>query len=452
MAATPELKGIHKVPNEILVKIFAFVPFVPSNISSPEQPHVPSGSHDRLRQVDSRFRNVVDSPALRLETVRYQYPEVAMLRDVTNVFSADLDEFSLLDSEIGMATDKVLKEDAGDEARHAVKMGLHLLGYMSVVTNEHENDLGNAYLFAWAKKEFFSQEWLRTLRYTMYRVCSFLLATDRNYMRVTGEDLEPGTDEQDMSVVDMTTNVRRTTARRSLEAAILTQNHSGLLHKKIIAGDISGLQDRTVALYSCLTDLCLQQLGVVAGIFPSGTDEYIEEALKFVKGMHWRMLSSPLRLPAESGEDEPAEGMRGVQILRPFTQELLSDMSLVSTFGRCHVDADTSPTMKDLKEVGSFLRSAHDAIITHGAHNDLEAYIEGQNLMPSGVPIGRNGENGSEDEDDTSNEADYVSDDSEEELDSDWSDMSDYVGSESEDDDDSDALVSEEAGDEDAGV
>lgn len=159
MAATStELKGIHKIPNELLIEIIAFVPFIrPGFLILPELSYL--GSHVRLRQVDHHFRDIIDSAALRLQTVRCQFPELAALRGITTVSFTELINFSLIDANVRQATDKVLKKDGEESAKHAIFTSLHLLDYMtSVVNNDKQYDLTNACLLIWAKMDLFSSK------------------------------------------------------------------------------------------------------------------------------------------------------------------------------------------------------------------------------------------------------------------------------------------------------
>lgn len=171
MATSPEPKGIHKIPNEILVKILTIVPYVPevdgsvdcsSNViegqTTVRQTPAGAGSHVLLRQVNKRFRDIVNSPALRLETVRHQYSELAALRHVTSIGSAELVELALLDTKVQQAATKVIGQKEGEKARQAVIVSLHFLGYMAFIVGDERGSVTNAYLLAWAKRDFFTKK------------------------------------------------------------------------------------------------------------------------------------------------------------------------------------------------------------------------------------------------------------------------------------------------------
>ena len=151
-----EPQGIHKIPNELLVKILAFVPFVRPGplirIASP--PPLPHSSHSRLKLVDTRFRNTVASAALRLETVRCQFPELTALRNVTSISLAELNEYSLIEFKIRSAANLVTRDIDNEKARNAVYVSLHLLGYMSNIVGNARHDLTNAQLLTWTLRTY----------------------------------------------------------------------------------------------------------------------------------------------------------------------------------------------------------------------------------------------------------------------------------------------------------
>ncbi|KAK5952542.1 hypothetical protein OHC33_006587 [Knufia fluminis] len=341
MAATPEPKGINKVPNEILVKIFAFVPFVPSNSTTSDESRFPSGSHDQLRQVDSRFRNVIDSPAHRLKTVRYQLPEVASLWGVTSVSPTDLLDFWWLDSRIRKASDELTEEEEGDMLKHIVIPG----------------ELGQ---------------------------------------------LEPGPHSASLRFIRL----------RTLEAALLTNNHSGLLHETVIAQDDTDFRVTTTRLYWTIRRVILRQTAIIAGLLPVENEEDFEEACKFTMSMEWRILSD---------DQEPGVALAGeshiARVLGPVMRESFQDFCTEQYLADIHRSART--TMDDFKQAGIFLRRAHQAIRGRHIPEDLTTYIERLGLFDLSELYDGPVNVGNEDvEEDTNAEDGHGDEDNDEDLDS----------------------------------
>ncbi|KAK5945663.1 hypothetical protein PMZ80_002869 [Knufia obscura] len=404
MAATPEPKGINKVPNEILVKIFAFVPFVPSNSTTSDESRFPSGSHDQLRQVDSRFRNVIDSPAHRLKTVRYQLPEVASLWGVTSVSSTDLLDFWWLDSRIRKASDELTEEEEGDMLKHIVIPGLYLLVYMSILVDGGDKNLTNAYLLAWARKDLFCDRWRMVLRLTARQVRDHFYTTDSDWEVMVGElgQLEPGPHSASLRFIRL----------RTLEAALLTNNHSGLLHETVIAQDDTDFRVTTTRLYWTIRRVILRQTAIIAGLLPVENEEDFEEACKFTMSMEWRILSD---------DQEPGVALAGeshiARVLGPVMRESFQDFCTEQYLADIHRSART--TMDDFKQAGIFLRRAHQAIRGRHIPEDLTTYIERLGLFDLSELYDGPVNVGNEDvEEDTNAEDGHGDEDNDEDLDS----------------------------------
>lgn len=77
MVNTTASKGIHKLPNELLVKILGQVPFTVENFYA-------------LSDVNDRFRDLVPCPATLLEIGRRQYPELGLLNNLRKVTYIEL--------------------------------------------------------------------------------------------------------------------------------------------------------------------------------------------------------------------------------------------------------------------------------------------------------------------------------------------------------------------------
>lgn len=370
-APSTEPKGIYKIPNELLVKILAFVPFIPPSPSYIGKPGA-FGSHDQLRQVDDRFRDVIDSAALRLQTVRCQFPELAALRGLTAVSPTELTNFSSLDSDVRLATDKVTKEDSDESFKHAIFTTLHLLSYMSSVVDNKRHDWTNACLVIWARKHLFSSKWLQVLRYAVHCVFDRLFPIMDDFAVMLHEDpfgvliREHGDGRK--------ADIPRMLRRRCLETAILLQNHTGPLHAKIIEEDPSDFADHIDALHGRLCDIFICWRPIAAGSGSELTEEF-EKALDFVQGMTWRMLT-------KEPEDEwiNLTPRHVSKIVRPYVCEAYSDVLLHRDFEISRFGNIPSITIREMRDAGSFLRKAHATIATKGVPGRLQRFAEASGL------------------------------------------------------------------------
>ncbi|KAK5080637.1 hypothetical protein LTR70_002653 [Exophiala xenobiotica] len=416
MAATStEPKGIHKIPNELLVKILAFVPFVPPTPSYLGKPGA-FGSHDRLRRVDDRFRDVVHSAALRLQTVRCQLPELAALRGLTAVSPTELVDFSLLDSDVRLATEKVTKKDGGMSAKHVIFTSLHLLSYMSSVVDDKGHDLPNACLFTWAKKDLFSSRWLQILRYALHCVFDHLFPTIKHFGLMLDEALT-GVMIRVQNEIQMV-DIPRMLKRRSFEAAVLFRNHAGSLHAKIIRQDGPlGLVNYADALYGHLCSILLRRCAATTRIASELADESFEDDLDFVQNMLWCASSRAFRVS---------------QIIRSYIREASNDDHLHRKYEVSNVSGGPSISIKEMEDAGAFLRKAHSVIVTKGVPHHLKRCAKARGL--SFIMNRLDGNDESESDDDGEEEDTEGTEDTEEE-----DDEEDEGEDEDEDEDEEDA-------------
>lgn len=371
MAATStESKGIHKIPNELLIEIIAFVPFIRRGfLILPKLGYL--GSHVRLRQVDHRFRDIVDSAALRLQTVRCQFPELAALRGITTVSFTKLINFSLIDANVRQATDKVLKKDGDESAKHAIFTSLHLLDYMtSVVNNDKQYDLTNACLLTWAKMDLFSSKWLQVLRYALHCVFDHLFPTIEDFALIIYDSEDPWgvviRQQGDTGMAD----IPRTLRRRCLDSAILLQNHAGSLHAEIIQQeDPPDFVNHFAELYGRLCSILIHRCAVTTGIALELADEKFEDDLDFVQGMQWCMLSDE-----QGDESVSSQACRVSQIVRPYIREASNDAHLHRKFEDFNVSDAPSISIKEMEDAGSFLRKAYTIIATKDVPDHLNRF------------------------------------------------------------------------------
>lgn len=377
-AISTEPKGIHKIPSEILVNILALVPFVPP---SPSYPYEPGslGSLDRLKQVDHRFRDVVDSAALRLQTARRQFPEQAALRGLVTVSATELVDISLLDSNIRLATDKVLKKEALEPTQHAIFTSLQLLSYMSSLVDDERHDLTNACLFIWAKKDLFDSRWLQVLRHALHHVFDHFFPTIDDFANMVPKDpmnviidSQPIYQDGILPMPDLPGMLRR----RCFESTILLQNHAGPIYAKIIAGDLSDLAGNIGALHSRISSILVHRLVIAARARPEVADVEFEDDLDFVRSMQWRMLS-------EEREDDivDAQTSRLLQVLNPYIYEAVNDSPFHDTFETCNAGETPSISIGEMNRAGSFLRKAYATIAREGVPDHLKRYAEAGGLF-----------------------------------------------------------------------
>jgi len=412
-AISTEPKGIHKIPNEILVNILALVPFVPPSPSCPNKPDS-LGSHDRLKQVDHRFRDVVDSAALRLQTARRQFPEQAALRGLITVSATELVDISLLDSNIRLATDKVLKKEARESTQRAIFTSLHLLSYMSSLVDDERRDLTNACLFVWAKKDLFHSRWLQVLRHALHRMFDHFFPTIEDFANMLPND--PMSIMTHSLVIQLLYqyDIRPSPEwagmlrRRCFESAILLQNHAGPVYAKILAEDLSDLVDNIGALHDRINSILVHRLVIAAGARPEVAEVEFKDDLDFVRYMQWRMLS-------EEREDEivNAPTSRLSQISIPYVREASNDSSLHYKFEMCNAGDTPSISIREMKGAGSFLRKAFATISKQGVPNHLERYAEARGLF-SIMSMSDDNDETEDDEDVDSADEDNGSDDEDE--------------------------------------
>ena len=443
MAATStEPKGIHKLPNELLINILAFVPFVPPTPSYLDKPGA-FGSHDRLRRVDDRFRDVVDSAALRLQTVRCQFPELAALRGLTAVSPTELVDFSLLDSDVRLATEKVMKKDGGMSAKHAIFTSLHLLSYMSSVVDDKGHNLINACLFTWAKKDLFSSKWLQILRYALHCVFDHLFPTMKHFGLMLGETLT-GVMIRVQNEIQMV-DIPRMLKRRSFEAAVLFKNHAGSLHAKIIQQDGPlGLVNYADALYGHLCSILLRRCAATTWIASELADESYEDDLDFVQGRLWCMLSGK-----QEEADASSQAWSVSQIRRSYIREASNDDHLHRKYEVSNVNGAPSMSIKEMEDAGAFLRKAHSVIVTKGVPHHLERFAKARGLSFIMNRLDGNDESESDDDEEEEEDTEGTEDTDEEEEGEDADGTDEDSGSDSEDEAESNTADNEDDMDED---
>ncbi|KAK5952541.1 hypothetical protein OHC33_006586 [Knufia fluminis] len=351
-----ELKGIHKIPNEILIKILAFVPYVPkgigtlSHLTAPAAKGHDSGpppdisqSHTPLGQVSTRFRNIIASSAIPREIIKNQFPELAVFRDLTEITPQDLESFSKLYSRIVNTINKVLKDDDSKEAKQAMTMGVFMLERMTAFGIPDSDTRSNACLVAMARKDLWSDKWLMTLRYTIRRICDHLYPTSTDVCSLIRRwgGSHPDIPEEMEIVAQMF-------KRRSFEKALLMNNHQQYVSKIIDDGVCVKTQILFIMAYVRFSK---QMSHVVsAGDEPldfAGQQEH-EAMVRYVRGKQWRILTCAS--PKEDDLSKKLEKLFDSEMWKEFSNEIMVDEFTRKVFEDGNVSTDGIPTIRDLKE------------------------------------------------------------------------------------------------------
>lgn len=112
--------SISSVSNEILLMIIACIPYTRQE-------------HDRLRLVDSRFKNTVEPSVLRLAVARQQFPEQVALIDCKSIDSKEaLDRMAKYETQLAHAVDMCTFDllSVNETTERLLSCGLRLLDYI----------------------------------------------------------------------------------------------------------------------------------------------------------------------------------------------------------------------------------------------------------------------------------------------------------------------------------
>ncbi|KAK5945661.1 hypothetical protein PMZ80_002867 [Knufia obscura] len=353
MVNTTASKGIHKLPNELLVKILGQVPFTVENFYA-------------LSDVNDRFRDLVPCPATLLEIGRRQYPD---------------DIYRIAWAEVKGCADKIaigLISNEGDHqtAREALTLGVHLLDYLSTVADGR----GRNIVYVWAAlRASLKPRTIQALRFTIGRIYDYVFTTDMNFAEFLFNPVG-GTPLVEMQMQRVEGSPFSMLKRRAFETALLMKKHNQHLSDMICQKTKGVLQGEAPRHYVALfqsTDY----------IWAGDEDERYPERLNYVQRTQWRMLRKNAQDHDGSKEVDEAELERkyfkcirdpseaNPAITRPFISEMKEDMAAQQLFelgpaaGKMNIDTDLkgfgelARRTLDQVQTNSLPRPVHDAVV-----------------------------------------------------------------------------------------
>lgn len=370
-------KGINKLPNELLIKILGHVPFTVENFYA-------------LSDVNDEFRDVVACPATLLKIVRRQYPELALLNNLRRVTYVELLGLKSKDARIKIAVSLISDEDDHPTTREALTLGVHLLDYLSTLTDDEGRDI----VYVWAGlRASLKPRTIQALRFTIGRIYDYffttdnLFTTDMNFAEFLFNPIG-GTPLGEMQMQRVEGSPLSTLKRRSFETALLMKKHNQHLSDMICQNTKGILQPEAARHYLALVESTrYSRLGSEDG-------EY-EETLRYLQGMQWRMLK-PTILEGNELEEENAEieqeylaFMRtpheaNVAIMGPFISELKEDMAAQKHFELGQA-VDEQGFDVDLKAFGEVARTTLNQVGTDSLPRQVHNAVAKLRLL-EGVP------------------------------------------------------------------
>ncbi|KAK5952543.1 hypothetical protein OHC33_006588 [Knufia fluminis] len=348
LTSPTEAKGIDKVPNEVLVKILTFVPYIQQDLTTPTHT-----SHHLLDQVDTRC----------------QFPEVTSLNAKNDISQSRLDSYSKVHVEIQHAVELVAGQ-RGEKAKQVVTTGLHLLQYMTYIIGDTQWFSVNLFLMAWARKDLFSSRWLMILRYTIRCIFEYFYPSHFAIMDLL--EIEDSWLAAEVPALAIRTLI----CKLCFESAVLKNNWRRPPHKTILDADLGDWVHDTLCRYRKIEfAIYADEIHTMA----ESDEEDKEDAIAFLKSKRWRMLS-------QQGPDNELhpDTMHDFVLLTDAT-ERENQSYIEDVFNGRLPGTQVELTYAELNLGGRILRNMRNIIVEQGMPAPLESFIRKENLLEADV-------------------------------------------------------------------
>ncbi|KAK5945659.1 hypothetical protein PMZ80_002865 [Knufia obscura] len=346
---------MHKVPNELLTKILALVPYSPKALQT-------------LKQVNKRFREITDSNALRLAIAHNQCFEMIALCGTPVLHSDHLARYMARYAKVEAAVKKIAKKEDTPKVTQALTLGMYLLEFMDTLEYDVPGVETWVYLWVAAREYFLPGPVKLAVRYTVSRICDTYFPSYGFYACLLRfEDIrklraaENGLRE---NIVWL-----ETFRKRAFEAAALRKHHNVRIVDAINENEMDQFYMDAASHFQLL--LCSLQYQTKSDIHKPR----YAEGIGYLRAWQWRMLSHregpSLRL-ARDPEINPA-------FFVPVFSETLVD-NLVKDYvedkgGYCGAHFDV-----DLKRAGIGLRTVVAHVKAKDIPEDLMKLVEEEQL------------------------------------------------------------------------
>lgn len=327
---------INKVPDEVLLKILSFVPY------STKQ-------HKLLAKVNTRFRGLIGSSALRTEVARQQYPEYFLFRGLTTCSSAEeLESMKIYSGQVEAAVDRLIEDRDKTHEYKCMKTAIIVLDYLSDLGCDDE--VKNWMLIDRASRFLFSAKLIAAIRWTIFRY-SELLGVEKYCCMSLNVSLKC------LKLVNLQPMFAMA-ASRAVETTLLSGKAKVSISMMIVRNQTADAFDEYVVAQHRMLFQSMNYLVSNGSLKPEPISK--TSCLRYIKGQQWRLLNLPnLDLPSDTAVDN------GFCI--PIYNALRQDSAVAHVFGKSSSVANGPSRDCDALRVvwkvgGNQLRKAADKI------------------------------------------------------------------------------------------
>jgi len=270
---------ITDLPDELLLKIFTFVPYS-------------STQHLSLRLVSKRFQSVVDTPALRLRVTEQQFPIYAELFSFNKIDRGVLSDFRNMTTEVISAANEVLGNRDDSFLLEVLKSGIYLLDFVSMVSGTLYREASeNAQLLRKIATDSLGNHGGFVMRMTIHELL--------NYFRERDRSLENSLMQKRLPAMFPPT-ICKTIDNRAFEAAILIECTSSI--QSLLQGGLTdSMRDYMAGSYITLSSFAVYSSELSTHVYP-------ESIVKLLHGSPWNILSNVM-FPEKNRDTECSESL-----------------------------------------------------------------------------------------------------------------------------------------------